>query len=76
MFHFMNEIRQIFQAFIVYIGSAFTILTTLFTESGLNAAREIVTIAVGLATFIYTIAKIAEIRQRMHYERRNHTKKH
>lgn len=65
MIHLMNELKQIMQAFVVYTGSAYTIIATYFSENGLNAAQDVVAILVGLATFFYTVAKILEIRQRM-----------
>lgn len=56
------------QPVIVYTGSIYTIAQTWITEKGLSHTQDLVAIAVGLATFMYTIQKIAEIRQRMKFQ--------
>lgn len=65
MIQYMNEIKQILQPLFIYAGTLYTIAQTWITEQALGQSQEMIGVAVSLATFIYTLQKIAEIRQRM-----------
>jgi hypothetical protein len=68
MFDLMKQLGQILA---VYSGSAATVILAWVARTGLQQAQDVITILVGLATLVYTIYKISDMRAK-----RNHRRKH
>lgn len=62
MIEFMNGTKNIMDSLIVGAGTVTTWTLSLFNAEAVTGIKDAVTIAVGLATLVFTIYKILEIR--------------
>lgn len=62
-------LRNITEPLIVYSGSIITLTLGVAGPSDLATTKDVIMILVGLATFIYTIMKIIELRIEIRRER-------
>lgn len=65
----MTMVKYLIEPIIVYTGSFITITLGVVGPSGLATTKDLIMILVGLATFIYTIMKIIELRTEIKKER-------
>lgn len=62
MIYYMNEGKKILEPILVGTGTLTTGWLAWFDSSVLSGAKDFIAILVGLATLVYTIYKIMEIR--------------
>jgi hypothetical protein len=62
MYHMMTEAKKILDPIIVGVGTVTTGWLAWFSNSTVTGIKDTITILVGLATLIYTVYKILEIR--------------